>query len=133
MVPSGAVPQGGAQHIRVCSGQCTDANILSALANTYGWEPGLSNLPVTTRLSAAYPACLPACLPKNSQAVNTAHSVPSRAWPPTCHMFLSFTVSHVNVPGRGLQDPYGTLFVSIPSLLDPSLCPSGTHTFHAFT
>ena len=32
-----------------------------------------------------------------------------------------------------VQDPYGTLFVSIPSLLDPSLCPEGTHTFHAFT
>ena len=31
------------------------------------------------------------------------------------------------------QEPYGTLFVSIPSLLDPSLCPEGTHTFHAFT
>lgn len=32
-----------------------------------------------------------------------------------------------------MEDPYGTLFVSIPSLLDPSLCPEGTHTFHAFT
>jgi hypothetical protein len=32
-----------------------------------------------------------------------------------------------------LQDPYGTLFVSIPSLLDPSLCPEGTHVFHVFT
>ncbi|KAI3431833.1 hypothetical protein D9Q98_010586 [Chlorella vulgaris] len=32
-----------------------------------------------------------------------------------------------------MEDPYGTLFVSIPSLLDPSLCPPGTHTFHAFT
>lgn len=32
-----------------------------------------------------------------------------------------------------MEDPYGTLFVSIPSLLDPSLCPEGTHVFHAFT
>ncbi|KAL4423632.1 hypothetical protein ABPG77_009219 [Micractinium sp. CCAP 211/92] len=32
-----------------------------------------------------------------------------------------------------MEDPYGTLFVSIPSLLDPSLCPDGTHVFHAFT
>ena len=32
-----------------------------------------------------------------------------------------------------LQEPYGTLFVSIPSLLDPSICPPGTHVFHAFT
>jgi hypothetical protein len=31
------------------------------------------------------------------------------------------------------QEPYGTLFVSIPSLLDPSLCPEGTHVFHIFT
>lgn len=36
-------------------------------------------------------------------------------------------------PPLPLQEPYGTLFVSIPSLLDPSLCPEGTHTFHAFT
>ena len=31
------------------------------------------------------------------------------------------------------QEPYGTLFVSIPSVLDPSLCPEGTHVFHAFS
>ena len=32
-----------------------------------------------------------------------------------------------------MQDPHGTLFVSIPSLLDPSLCPAGTHIVHMFT
>ena len=32
-----------------------------------------------------------------------------------------------------MEDPRGTLFVSIPSLLDPSLCPQGSHVFHAFT
>ena len=32
-----------------------------------------------------------------------------------------------------MEDPYGTLFVSIPSVLDTSLCPKGTHVFHAFT
>ena len=32
-----------------------------------------------------------------------------------------------------MEDPRGTLFVSIPSLLDPSLCPEGSHVFHAFT
>lgn len=32
-----------------------------------------------------------------------------------------------------MQEPFGTLFVSIPSLLDPSLCPPGTHVFHAFS
>lgn len=31
-----------------------------------------------------------------------------------------------------MMDPFGTLFVSIPSLLDPSLCPPGTQVFHAF-
>lgn len=32
-----------------------------------------------------------------------------------------------------LEDPRGTLFVSIPTLLDPSISPEGTHIFHAFT
>eukprot|EP00898_Chlorokybus_atmophyticus_P001095 jgi/Chlat1/1987/Chrsp158S02312 len=32
-----------------------------------------------------------------------------------------------------LEDAYGTLFVSIPTLLDPSLAPAGQHVFHAFT
>ena len=32
-----------------------------------------------------------------------------------------------------MEDPQGTLFVSMPSLLDPSLCPEGTHIVHAFT
>lgn len=32
-----------------------------------------------------------------------------------------------------MQDPHGTLFVSIPSLLDPSVCPEDTHGVHIFT
>lgn len=32
-----------------------------------------------------------------------------------------------------MQDPHGTLFVSVPSLLDPSVCPKGTHGVHIFT
>ena len=32
-----------------------------------------------------------------------------------------------------LEEPRGTLFVSIPTLLDPSLAPEGCHIFHAFT
>lgn len=32
-----------------------------------------------------------------------------------------------------MQDPHGTLFVSVPSLLDPSVCPEGTHGVHIFT
>jgi len=32
-----------------------------------------------------------------------------------------------------MQDPHGTLFVSVPSLLDPSVCPQGTHGVHIFT
>ena len=34
---------------------------------------------------------------------------------------------------KAMEKPKGTLFVSIPSLLDPSLAPPGTHIFHAFT
>lgn len=34
---------------------------------------------------------------------------------------------------KEMESPYGTLFVSIPSLLDPSICPPGTHVFHAFS
>ncbi|MEM7772689.1 MAG: carotenoid isomerase [Cyanobacteria bacterium P01_A01_bin.37] len=32
-----------------------------------------------------------------------------------------------------LEDAYGTIFVSIPSLLDPSLAPANHHIFHVFT
>jgi prolycopene isomerase len=32
-----------------------------------------------------------------------------------------------------LEDPYGTVFVSIPTLLDPSLAPSDRHIVHTFT
>jgi prolycopene isomerase len=32
-----------------------------------------------------------------------------------------------------MEDPYGTLFLSIPTLLDPSLAPDGYHIFHSFT
>lgn len=41
---------------------------------------------------------------------------------------------HIIVEDWGkMEEPYGTLFVSIPSVLDPSICPPGTHVFHAFT
>jgi prolycopene isomerase len=32
-----------------------------------------------------------------------------------------------------MEDPEGTIFVSIPTLLDPSLAPEGHHIIHAFT
>ena len=32
-----------------------------------------------------------------------------------------------------MEQPHGTLFVSIPTVLDPSLCPEGTHIVHMFT
>eukprot|EP00951_Prasinocladus_malaysianus_P031378 scaffold300395_cov39-Prasinocladus_malaysianus.AAC.1 len=32
-----------------------------------------------------------------------------------------------------LEDAFGTLFVSIPTVLDPSLSPEGTHIIHTFT
>jgi len=34
---------------------------------------------------------------------------------------------------RRMEDPEGTLFVSIPTLLDPDLAPAGHHIIHAFT
>ncbi len=32
-----------------------------------------------------------------------------------------------------MEDPEGTIFVSIPTLLDPSLAPEGYHIIHTFT
>lgn len=32
-----------------------------------------------------------------------------------------------------MEEPGGCLFVSMPSLLDPSLCPEGTQIVHIFT
>ena len=32
-----------------------------------------------------------------------------------------------------MEEPYGTLFVSIPTLLDPSLAPPGAHIVHIFS
>lgn len=32
-----------------------------------------------------------------------------------------------------MEDPGGCLFVSMPSLLDPSLCPEGEQLVHIFT
>lgn len=32
-----------------------------------------------------------------------------------------------------MEKPHGTLFVSMPSLLDPSLAPDGHHIVHAFS
>lgn len=34
---------------------------------------------------------------------------------------------------KTMEDPYGTIFVSIPTLLDPSLAPEGHHIVHTFT
>ena len=32
-----------------------------------------------------------------------------------------------------MEEPFGTLFVSIPTLLDPSISPPGTHIVHIFS
>ena len=32
-----------------------------------------------------------------------------------------------------MEDPHGTIFVSIPSLLDASVAPDGCHVMHVFT
>ena len=61
---------------------------------------------------------------------------------PEAHFLLKFTVvclqgtecHHIIVEEWDkMQDPHGTLFVSVPSLLDPSVCPEGTHGVHIFT
>jgi len=43
-----------------------------------------------------------------------------------CHHILLEDWEH-------MESPYGTLFVSIPTLLDPDLAPPGHHIIHAFT
>lgn len=35
--------------------------------------------------------------------------------------------------GPRMEEAHGTLFVSLPSLLDPTLAPPGRHIVHAFT
>jgi prolycopene isomerase len=32
-----------------------------------------------------------------------------------------------------LEKPYGSIFLSIPTVLDPSLAPEGHHILHIFT
>ena len=32
-----------------------------------------------------------------------------------------------------MEEPHGTIFVSIPSLLDASVAPAGCHVMHVFT
>lgn len=43
-----------------------------------------------------------------------------------CHHILLDDWAH-------LEDPYGTIFMSIPTLLDPDLAPSDRHILHVFT
>lgn len=34
---------------------------------------------------------------------------------------------------KNLESPYGSIFLSIPTVLDPSLAPEGRHILHVFT
>lgn len=66
---------------------------------------------------------------KKSPSFVTAHIVVSAAAIPGgtyCHNI-------VLEDWRKMEDNLGTLFVSIPTVLDPSLCPEGQHIVHAFT
>jgi prolycopene isomerase len=66
---------------------------------------------------------------KKSPSFLSIHmGVRTEALPPgtQCH--------HIIVEDWGaMEAPHGTLFVSIPTLLDPSLSPDGTHIVHIFT
>lgn len=44
-----------------------------------------------------------------------------------CHHFV------LEDDWKHLEDPYGSIFLSIPTVLDPSLAPEGNHILHIFT
>ncbi|CAN8295249.1 unnamed protein product [Cochlearia groenlandica] len=44
-----------------------------------------------------------------------------------CHHFVLEDV------WKNLEEPYGSIFLSIPTILDPSLAPNGRHILHIFT
>ncbi|GAB4857191.1 hypothetical protein Ancab_015100 [Ancistrocladus abbreviatus] len=44
-----------------------------------------------------------------------------------CHHFI------LETSWANLEDPYGSIFLSIPTVLDPSLAPKGHHILHIFT
>ncbi|XP_051152390.1 prolycopene isomerase, chloroplastic [Andrographis paniculata] len=44
-----------------------------------------------------------------------------------CHHFV------LENEWKHLEDPYGSIFLSIPTVLDPSLAPEGNHILHIFT
>lgn len=44
-----------------------------------------------------------------------------------CHHFV------LESDWKMLEEPYGSIFLSIPTVLDPSLAPEGRHILHIFT
>lgn len=44
-----------------------------------------------------------------------------------------FSLIIVQNDWSNLEEPYGSIFLSIPTVLDPSLAPEGNHILHIFT
>lgn len=49
------------------------------------------------------------------------------------HALLLSLSPHTTLLGCRMEEMHGTIFMSLPSLLDPSLAPKGKHILHAFT
>lgn len=91
--------------------------------------------------------------PPTGSYIKNFHSATSHTPGPVHQRYTkapSFLTLHLGIPTSALspstychhiilddwstmEDPRRTLFVSIPTLLDPSLAPDGKHIFHAFT
>lgn len=48
-------------------------------------------------------------------------------------LILSHRVGPAQDDWERLEEPYGSIFLSIPTVLDPSLAPEGHHILHVFT
>ena len=78
--------------------------------------------------SGSYPYCCRKRYKKSPSFLSIHMGVHAEALP------LGTQCHHIIVEDwKTMESPLGTLFVSIPTLLDPSLSPSGTHIVHIFS
>ncbi|KAJ0765373.1 putative prolycopene isomerase [Helianthus annuus] len=47
--------------------------------------------------------------------------------------FVNLVKSLFSDDWKNLEEPYGSIFLSIPTMLDSSLAPKGRHILHIFT
>ncbi len=83
---------------------------------------------VVSRKSLKSPCCCRKRYKKSPSFLSIHTGVRADVLPPgtQCH--------HIIVEDwETMESPLGTLFVSIPTLLDPSLSPDGTHIVHIFS